>query len=444
MSHVLNHRWLCPAIAAALLGLVVAALALGGCGSQPAATPTATKTPKAPETATPVPTATYTPLPQPTDSPTPVPTDTPFPSPTPSPTLSPTATAEAETKDHNNPGKTPTPTETSTPEPGSNWIDPSITTDICPLTGLEVGDPSVLERPPLAIKVSNYPSVVRPQAGLDKADVIFEHYAEGKLTRFTAIFLSHDADKVGSVRSARLLDLEIPAMFRSILAFSGASGGVKQTFRDSDIFDQIISPDFGHAIGSQGSAPFYRIPQEGKAVEHTLFTDTPTLWQYSADKLGYSGRQEIKGWVFSEEPPPGGQPITRISIPYAAGSIVSEYAYDAGQGVYLRSVTGEPHREELSGEQLRFSNVIVIYALHKETDILEDTWGGGHYSSQIQLWGEGIVRIFRDGQMFEGKWVRPERWDLVRFSDFDGNPIPLRPGNTFIQMVPLGFTVNIG
>jgi hypothetical protein len=88
--------------------------------------------------------------------------------------------------------------------------------------------------------------------------------------------------------------------------------------------------------------------------------------------------------------------------------------------------------------------VIVIYALHKETDILEDTWGGGHYSFQIQLWGEGIVRIFRDGQMLEGKWVRPERWDLVRFSDFDGNPIPLRPGNTFIQMVPLGFTVNIG
>jgi hypothetical protein len=234
-------------------------------------------------------------------------------------------------------------------------------------------------------------------------------------------------------------------MFHSILAFSGASGGVKQTFRESDIFDQVISPDFGHAIGSQGSAPFYRIPHEGKAIEHTLFTDTPTLWQYAADKLGFGGRQEIKGWVFSEEPPPGGKPATRIDIPYAAGSIVSEYAYDAGQGVYLRSVTGEPHREELSGVQLRFKNVIVIYAHHVETDILEDTWGGGHYSIQIQVWNEGPVQIFRDGQMFDGKWMRPDRWDLMRFVDGNGNPIPLKPGNTFIQMVPLlDFEVNIG
>jgi hypothetical protein len=344
--------------------------------------------------------------------------------------------------DQNNPGETPTSTSTPSPTPYSHLIDPSTATDICPLTGLKVDDPSTLERPPLAIKVSNYPPIVRPQAGLDKADVIFEHYAEGNLTRFTAIFLSHDAEKVGSVRSGRLLDLEIPAMFRSIFAFSGVSGGVKQKMRDSDIFGQIISPDFGHAIGSQGNAPFYRIPQEGKAIEHTLFTDTPTLWQYAADKLGYSGRQEIKGWVFSKEPPPGGQPATGLSIPYAAGSIVSEYTYSA-QGYFLRSVTGEPHREEQSGEQLHFNNVIVLYAHHIETDIMEDTHGGGHYSVQIQIWGEGPVRIFRDGQMFDGKWVRPERWDLVRFVDGNGNPVPLKPGNTFIQMVPLDFEINI-
>jgi hypothetical protein len=344
-----------------------------------------------------------------------------------------------------NPGDKPTPIQTPTPEPTPNYLDPSTTADICPLTGLKVDDLAVLKRPPLAIKVSNFPSIVRPQAGLDKADVIFEHYAEGDLTRFTALFLSHDAEKVGSVRSARLLDLEIPAMFHSLLAFSGASGGLKQEFRNSDIFGQIISPDFGHAIGRQGSAPFYRIPQQGKAVEHTLFTDTAVLWQFATDKLGHSGRQEIKGWVFSEEPPAGGQPVTTIGIPYAVGTIVSEYVYDAGQGVYLRSINGEPHREELSGEQLRFKNVIVIYAHHVETDILEDTWGGGHYSIQIQVWDQGPVRIFRDGQMFDGKWVRPDRWDLMRFVDGSGNPIPLKPGNTFIQMVPLvDFEIDIG
>ncbi len=434
MNHAMHYRRLRSAIAAAVLfSLTIAALATVGCSSKSSATPTPTKTPTPPETATPLLTAVPATA---TASFTPVPTSTSPPSPTP--------TAETDTAKDDNPGETPTPTATPTPQPTPSYIDPSTASDICPLTGLKVDDPSVLERPPLAIKISNYPPLVRPQAGLDKADVIFEHYAEGNLTRFTAIFLSHDADKVGSVRSARLLDLEIPAMFRAILAFSGASGGIKQTFRESDIFDQIVSPDFGHAIGSQGSAPFYRIPHEGKAVEHTLFTDTSTLWQYAEEKRDYGGRQDIKGWVFSEEPPPGGQPVTRISVPYAVGSIVSEYAYDAGQGVYLRSVTGEPHLEELSGEQLRFQNVIVIYAHHIETDILEDTWGGGHYSIQIQMWDQGPLRIFRDGQMFDGYWRRPDRWDLVRFVDGHGNPIPLKPGNTFIQMVPLDFEIDIG
>jgi hypothetical protein len=423
MDHILTHRRLNPVIAATLLSLIVIALALGGCGGQPAATPTPTKTPKPPDTATPLPTATS--IPSPTF--TAIPTATPLPSPT--------ATEEA--SEHNNPGETPTSTITPTPTPSIELIDPSTDPNINPLTGLRVDDPAVLERPPLAIKVSNFPSIVRPQAGLDKADVIFEHYVEGDLTRFTAIFLGEDAGKVGSVRSARLLDLELPAMFHSILAFSGASGGVKQTFRDSDIFEQIVSPDFGHPVGSPGVAPFYREPQAGKAVEHTMFTDTATLWKYAADKLDYSGRQDIDAWVFSEDLPPGGRPVTQISIPYSVGNIVSEYTYDAEQGVYLRAVTGEPHREELSGEQLRFENVVVIYAHHIETDILEDVWGGGHYSIQIQIWNDGPLRIFRDGQMLDGKWMRPERWDMIRFVDGNGNPLPLKPGKTFIQMVPL-------
>ncbi len=430
MIHALHHRRSRPAIATAVLfGAIIAALALSGCSGQSSATPTPTKTPKPPDSPTPPPAATLTPTPRPTDSPTPLPTETPL--------LSPAAS-------DNNPGETPTATAGPTATPTLVLIDPSTASNISPLTGLQVADPAVLERPPLAIKVSNYPPLVRPQAGLDKADVIFEHYAEGNLTRFTALFMSQDAAKVGSVRSARLLDLEIPAMFKSILAFSGASGGLKQRFRESDIFSQIISPDFGVPVGDQGSASFYRVPEEGKAVEHTMFTNTPTLWQYAADELGYSGRQDIKGWVFSDEAPPGGQPVTRISVPYAPGSIVSEYAYDAGRGIYLRSINGEPHREELSDEQLHFDNVLVVYAFHIETDILEDTWGGGHYSIQIQIWDQGPVRIFRDGLMFDGKWVRPQRWDLLRFVDGNGNPMPLKPGNTFIQVVPLDFEIDIG
>src|SRR5258707_517658 len=50
--------------------------------------------------------------------------------------------------------------------------------NVDPLTGLEVVDATLLNRRPLAVKVSEFPRRVRPQDGLSYADLVFEHYAE--------------------------------------------------------------------------------------------------------------------------------------------------------------------------------------------------------------------------------------------------------------------------
>src|SRR5208283_2932082 len=78
---------------------------------------------------------------------------------------------------------------------------PSVTID--PLTGLPPADPSLLWRRPLAIKIANYPRYIRPQAGLTLADVVFEYYIEGALTRFIAVFYGNNSAMVGPVRSGR-------------------------------------------------------------------------------------------------------------------------------------------------------------------------------------------------------------------------------------------------
>lgn len=307
--------------------------------------------------------------------------------------------------------------------------------DVCPLTGLEV-EQAKLERRPLAVKISNAPSVVRPQAGLSFADVVFEHYAEGNLTRFTAIFLSRDCAKIGSIRSGRLIDLEIPAMFQSMFAYSGASIGVKEKIRDSDFFDRVLAPDFGH------HSAFKRVPALGKAFEHTLFSDTTTLWKV-ADERGVNGRQALAGWAFSDEPPAGGTPATQLQLVYSSQYVDAEYGYDASVGGYRRAVLGVPHRDEITGQQLVAQNVVVLYAPHVESAILEDSHHGGHYSIQVQIWGEGLARVFRNGRMYDVRWVRPGRHDLLRFVDASGQPFPFGPGNVWIQVVPLGFNVAV-
>jgi hypothetical protein len=351
------------------------------------------------------------------------------------------------------PSQTPTATQTEPPVPptpspvpttGSpGTLSPTPTgmigpenypENVNPLTGLEVADPSVLERRPLAIKVSNYPPVVRPQSGLTLADIVYEHLAEGGVTRFTAIFYANDAQKVGSIRSGRLIDLEIPLMYDAFFAYSGSSEGVREKIRAAEFFpERVISPDFGY-----GEPYFRRFPEEGKAFEHTLFASTFDLWAW-ADQQGINQRPDLEpGMTFNNQPPQGGTPATSLTVEFSNTSIA--WLYNASSGKYLRSTDGVPHTDALTKQQLAFENVILVSAEHVEdTTILEDNVGGGHYSIEIQIWGEGPVTIFRDGQRYEGRWHRAERSDMLTFTDLEGNVLPLRPGTSWFLMVPVDF-----
>lgn len=302
--------------------------------------------------------------------------------------------------------------------------------DVNPLTGLQVEDPSRLDRRPIAIKVSNYPAVVRPQSGLNNADLMFEHYAEGGVTRFTAVFYGNDAEQVGSIRSGRLIDLEIPRMYDAAFAYSGASGPVRLLMRDSVFFERIISPDFGHG-------GFYRVPDPNKAVEHTLFTDTSTL-RAILEERGQNTRPQFQtNMAFHADPPDGGAPASSFEVRYVGTNAF--WLYDPITMGYMRSTDGGVHVDANTGQQLNFKNIVVLAAHHEDTGILEDMVGGGHYSTQIQIWGEGPVSIFRDGQRFDGRWRRDDPNDMLTFYDLEGNILPLAPGKSFFQMVPLGF-----
>jgi len=354
-------------------------------------------------------------------------------------TPAPTATADATVPVDRPTATSEPPTVTPTPEPtigpetaGGAWSTPA--PDACPLTGLPVSNLALLERRPLAIKVQNA-EISRPQFGLPLADIVYEHLSEAGITRFTAIYLCQDVKKVGSTRSARFIDLEIPAMYKSLLAFSGTSAGLYPKFLSADFYDR----EFCYGWGLHSEA-FYRdteLRAQGVPIEHTLFADPVKIWEI-ADKLGINQRQELRSMDFSEQAPEGGQPATHIRIPYPSRDMIVDYRYDPNLGAYLRWDAGEPQIDATSGKQISVTNVVVLYATHVDTDIYEDEPRRNHPSVQIQLWGTGPAVIFRDGQAFEGLWARPKRDDMVVFRDATGQtPIPLKPGNTWIELVPL-------
>lgn len=124
-----------------------------------------------------------------------------------------------------------------------------------PLTGLAVPDPAVLERRPLLVKVSNESDQVRPWSGLAFANHVWEYQMEGfAATRFTAVLYSQTPERIGSVRSTRLIDVEhLVDMYGGLLATSGGSsnrsaGGpprIRELLLAAPWSERVISMDYG-------------------------------------------------------------------------------------------------------------------------------------------------------------------------------------------------------
>ncbi len=343
---------------------------------------------------------------------------------------------------------TPEPTSTiapTLPAPTADVVTPQTVTqlgpdqfpdNIDPLTGLQVADPAVLNRRPLAVKVSEFPRRVRPQDGLSFADLVFEHYAEAGVSRMTAIFLGNDSPKVGSIRSARLIDLVLTESYKAMLITSGSSQGVLGALSQTPFFNRLIA----EATGFNKCPPLCREGTE--ASTNNLFASTADLWK-TTDSLGLNGRQNLPGMAFFPTPPAAGQPATTVHVDFQVGQNTTEWRYDAASGRYARfvdtDVAGQlgPHTDAVNGQPLTAANVVVLYANHVTSVIPEDFGNGGHCGYEIQLWNSGPAKIFRDGQEYDLTWARFKSADEITLIGSNNQVFALKPGNTWFEVVNL-------
>lgn len=346
---------------------------------------------------------------------------------------------------------------TPTPEPDGT-IGPTFDPTINPLTGLPLPD-EAQSRPPVVVKISNAPALVRPQSGIGLADIVYEHYTEVGITRFSAIFLTHAPRRVGSIRSARLIDLELVPMYQALLAFSGASLGIDKRIYGTQHVMHILCRTVTDreacerdvlAIGPAGDLPpsdfveraykaayigapvYYR--DEAIPIPHNMFVDLVELWQRAA-RDGHNQRPRLTGMRFHPHPPE----IDHTSGLYTEVrylTTTAEWHYHPPTGRYYRSTNGQRHFDALTEQQVAAENVLIVYAGHYLTDIVES--GGGdnvHWSAQITLWPRGQGVLLRDGRAYAVEWRRDSRPELLTLWTQDGQPVPLKPGQTWVQVV---------
>lgn len=294
------------------------------------------------------------------------------------------------------------------------------TPKVYPLTGLPVTDPATANRPTVTVKIENSPQA-RPQAGLDKADVIFEPVVEGGQTRFLAMFQSQDADSAGPVRSVRPSDPAIVLPFGGIVAYSG---GI-QMFVDAMMATGLVNVDEDNA----GSAYHRRSDRE---APHNLYTSTQALYQKSP---GGTPPPKFANFLKPGQPfnPPGATPVTHINlIPGITTTI--DWAWDASSGTWLRSTDGKVHTAE-GGGQLSATTVIVQYVPYSMTD-QTDVTGSPVFEGKVT--GSGDAVIFANGMMLKAKWSKPDASSMTTWTDVNGAPISLPAGRTWVEVPDIG------
>ncbi|MCL5995872.1 MAG: DUF3048 domain-containing protein [Chloroflexi bacterium] len=313
-----------------------------------------------------------------------------------------------------------------------------------PFTGLSI-DAAAANRRPLLVKVANT-SNVRPQDGLADADIVLEHYSEGGITRFTALFLTHSPEKVGSVRSCRLIDLELPVIFGAGVVCSGTSAGVRQRLFKSKSWEGSkgsvkntvwMVSDLGRfeCLKQAGcTLPMFRTPD--RRAPHNLFANTLNAWN-ELQARGLNQPTSFNSWSFGGGVPETATATQAITIPYTSGAV--RWAFDASAGKWTRFVSSRPHTDKATGAPLMAANILVVYANHVATNIIEDS--GGSRSIEIQLWEQGRLQVFRDGRMIEGTWKRAANGGGLELVDAGGAAIVLKPGNSWLELVPLKLAV---
>lgn len=254
----------------------------------------------------------------------------------------------------------------------------------------------------------------RPQAGLDRADVVYELEAEGGITRFLAAFTRGPVPRIGPVRSVRYYFLQIVKPYGGPIAHAGGNAdALAMLARDRSY------QDMDEIYGS--GAYFWRNPD--RKMPHNLYTSTDLLLK-GARARRYTLRP-LPDWPRGEMP--GGEAVSRVQLRYPLDFTRVEFRWEGGR--WQRWQDGEPHRVE-GGAQLAADNLVVLfptrYGIYRT---------GGEEARRIGIIGEGDGRLFARGRSWAIRWHKPRPEEPFAFTAGD-RAARLVPGTVWIAVVP--------
>ena len=305
----------------------------------------------------------------------------------------------------------PSPSETSAspspspsaPAPPSDGIPPGAS----PFSGLPGGE----GKPVLAIKIDNT-RPAQPHSGLRAADLVYVTEVEWDLTRFIAIFNSQIPDVIGPVRSARISDMDILVPFGKV-AFSNSGA-------QSKLLPVIAAANLYDVSAEKAYSAFTNDPGRPSPVDH--MADPRALLAAAPDA---ESARDI-GFVFSEEPPAGGTPVSTVTATWPSSEV--SFTWDEEAGDFIVGLNGEESRSTEGGPQR--AATVVLQSVEQSDSGYGDRYGG--VTPFIQTVGKGAAIVLRDGRMWSVTWERPTLDDGTKFLLPDGTQMPFAIGQEWV------------
>jgi hypothetical protein len=251
---------------------------------------------------------------------------------------------------------------------------------------------------------------------------------EGGVTRLAAVFQQGGAATLGPVRSGRTTDIAIVSdLNHPLFGFSGANPIFLSEIRSAPIVDVDAE--------KESSAQYWRMGPH--AAPHNLYTSTAIL--LGLDPGAVNAPPALFSYRGSGTPATGAGAVATnhavVSFPQAAIT----WDWDAKTGKWLRGQNGAPDVDS-TGIQLSADNVVI-----QQVPYITDGYATGEGLAPApipkgELVGTGNAWILTGGRMIVATWSRPAIGEVTTYRDSAGHPVLLQPGNTWVELPPVGNT----
>lgn len=281
---------------------------------------------------------------------------------------------------------------------------------------------------PIAVMIDNH-NEAWPQAGLNKAYLVYEIIVEGGETRLMALFKGVTVDKIGPVRSSRHYFLDYAMENDAIYAHFGWSPQAQSDITKFDI-DNI------NGI-TESEKVFWRVSD--KYSPHNAVTSTKALLN-SAEAKGYktkSNKESVLNYVTDEVKLEDAQSALSVTIPHSTIQTV-KYEYDEQNKIYKRFARNKAQTDWDTGNPISTKNIIITFC---DNYTLNDPENKGRQGLKNTGTFDGYY--ITNGKAIKIKCIKEARNLQTKYKDLDGNEIKVNDGNTWINICPVNSKVVI-